>query len=524
MAEEEAHLFVLIHGLWGSPSHMLTVERAVKNSLIGVSKERVVTIKPSSFRFWKTYDGIQHCAEKVITDLLYEIETLKLKNKCKVVKISIVGYSLGGLIARYVVGLLEEMGFFEEVKPVFFCTFATPHVGVHFFRTNFFDRTANFLGKYLFGRTGLQLFVMDSPRLLVEMADPGSRYYQGLLRFEKLLLLANIRNDRSVAFYTSYVTEYSPFERWDTVNIKYLKGLPASTVGKSAVRPKFVDLRRSHKVSKPEERTGNKQEATSVIRSNKILRWSVIVLAAAILIPFYVPLILCISFYVSAYSVVKLRFVKKFNLLKHWDDVKLAVYRGGVIDAKHTEQGETRRKQRRRLARHESFKGDTSQFTENAMENMLLAEERFANPGNFTGEDEDSGEADIPHNDESESESDDTTALTATILKRSILDIKTDENDVIAEKYLTALENADQSEFPLFAEGSQLAFSDDQKTIVENLNKLDWIKIPVYHDLFNAHDGIVARRGEKTNPKGTCTIYLWGSILRNHIKNTYESS
>lgn len=528
---EEAHIFLLVHGLWGSPTHMLTIEKAVKNSLSGISKERIVTIRPSSFRFWKTYDGIQICAEKAIADLLYEIETLKVKNNCKVVKISIVGYSLGGLISRYVVGMLYEMGFFDEVKPVFFCTFATPHVGVHFFRKNFFDRFANFLGKYMFGKTGFQLFVSDSPLLLVEMSQPGSRYFEGLLKFEKLLLLANVRNDRSVAFYTSYITDHSPFDLWNTVNIKYLRDLPTSRIGKAKVRPKFIDLQRSHKVTSPAEHSGNLQEETSIFFRNKALRWTVVLAASSILVPFYIPLILCLSLYVSGYSLVKIRILLPPQVLKHWEEVKKSVFQGGEIDAQHAKQGETRRLQRHNLTRQESFKGDTSNFTENAMENMLFAEDRFVNqPGKLISEEEESTEdqetaADTPEElSDSDDNSKTNTSIIASFMKKSILDIQTEENDKIILEHLEMLRVDDYSEFPLFEETTKLDLSENEKTIVKNLNSLDWIKIPVYHNQFNAHDGIVARRGEQSCPKGTCTIYLWGSILRNHLKESTTST
>lgn len=539
-AEEEAHLFVMVHGLWGSPNHMLTIEKAVKNSLAALSSERIITIKPSSFRFWKTYDGIQRCAERVIADLLYEIETLKQTNKVKVVKISIIGYSLGGLISRYVVGLLYEMGFFEEVEPVFFCTFATPHVGVHFFKKNMFDRFANFIGKYLFGYTGLQLFNADSAALLSEMAEQELRYFKGLALFKRRILLANIKNDRSVAFYTSYITEYSPFDLLDSVNINYLKNLPPSKIGRATVWPKFIDLRRSHKVSSPEEYSGNVQEETSILRSNKFIRYTILLTAAVILVPFYIPLILFVSLYVSAYSVVKVKVLLAPNVAQHWLEVKEAVYRGGSVDAKHAKQGETRRKQRQHLARHESFKGDTSNFTENAMENMLFAEQRFVNGEPNVIEEEQNGVSDGPSeltsaensttetlvtevSDGSDSESEENSqpnkSIFAAFMRRKHnLDIHSEENDAAMTKYLSSLHDHDYSEFPLFEEHTKLSLPESQKRIIANLNKLEWIKIAVYHDLFNAHDGIVARRGEASNPKGTCTIYLWASILRNHLK------
>lgn len=546
---EDAHLFVLVHGLWGSPNHMLTIETAIRDTLTDVGSEKIVTLKPSSFRFWKTYDGIQRCAERVVADLLYEIETLKKNDHCKVVKISIIGYSLGGLISRYVIGVLEEMGFFTEVQPVFFCTFATPHVGVRFFRQNVFDRSANFLGQYIFGKTGGELFVTDSNKLLVTMADPDSRYYKGMQRFERRVLLANIKNDRSVAFFTSYITQYSPFDQLDTINVRYLDDLPSGRVGKHTVWPKMVDLYQSKKVANPSERSRNAQEATSVIRSNRVLRYLVLFTAASILIPLYIPVILCISYYVSAYSVLKVKVTKSPHVESHWELVKESVYRGGVIDADHAKQGEERRKQRRHLARHESFKGDTSNFTESAMENVLYAEQKYVNgdadvieENEHEGEDSNTGESDketpsgSPELEKhsvdntaafsTENSSDEKTESVPTPTKSALsklVDIKLSDNDAAMKVHLEKLERKDHN-YPLFKDEVKLPTTEDQDTIIENLNKLDWTKIAVYHDLFNAHDGIVARRGARTNPKGTCSIYLWASILRNHLHDAEEKN
>jgi hypothetical protein len=35
-----------------------------------------------------------------------------------ITRLSMVGYSLGGLIARYAVGLLDSKGMFEKIEPV----------------------------------------------------------------------------------------------------------------------------------------------------------------------------------------------------------------------------------------------------------------------------------------------------------------------------------------------------------------------------------------------------------------------
>ena len=58
-------------------------------------------------------------------------------------RLSIVGYSLGGLVARYAIGLLFHKGYFDRLEPVNFTTFVTPHLGMlkynhdtHIYMTN----------------------------------------------------------------------------------------------------------------------------------------------------------------------------------------------------------------------------------------------------------------------------------------------------------------------------------------------------------------------------------------------------
>jgi len=63
-----------------------------------------------------TYDGIEVGAERVTQEIEDYIKKLKDEGK-KVDKLSITGYSLGGLVGRYVVGLLYSRGVFDEVKP-----------------------------------------------------------------------------------------------------------------------------------------------------------------------------------------------------------------------------------------------------------------------------------------------------------------------------------------------------------------------------------------------------------------------
>ncbi|KAG5418697.1 hypothetical protein I9W82_003415 [Candida metapsilosis] len=525
---KSTHLFVLVHGLWGSPNHMRTIERYIKESLPSTTTDEIATLKPASFRFWKTYDGLDLNSRKIITEIFYEIESLREKNGLTVTKISFIGYSLGGLFSRYVIGLLNELGFFDQVEPVFFSTFATPHVGIEFFRDNIFDNIANIVGPYLFGKSGGQLFLADKEQILVQMADHNGKFYQGLTKFKKYTLLANVRNDRTVAFFTSFITPYSPFDEFDLVKIKYLKSLPETKIAGKLVRPKVVDLTRSHKLAHDDSKVfaGNLQEETPFIRKNKYARVLVILALVLLIFPLWVPFILTTSTMVSVYSFVKVKVHKLPNIQQHWSRVINYVYNDKPMDPEDAEASQKQRERRKHLAQHESFKGDTSHITENAMEGMLYAEERFLHRSKSSGsvipEHDESNEDDEDSDHKTVSKGDDNGSHLQQIYPDSrtstkLVEIDFKANDEVIKAQSSILQ--DYSDFSLFNKESKLNLDDQRKFIIKSLNELDWIKIPVFLDVWNSHDGIVSRRGPKTNPKGAATIGVWVSILRNYLQD-----
>ena len=64
-----------------------------------------------------TYDGIELGGERLCREIEDEIEALARRGY-KIERFSMAGYSLGGLVARYALGLLESRGFFEHITPV----------------------------------------------------------------------------------------------------------------------------------------------------------------------------------------------------------------------------------------------------------------------------------------------------------------------------------------------------------------------------------------------------------------------
>jgi len=193
-----------------------------------------------------TYDGIELGAERVTKEIEDHIAKLKEDGK-KVEKLSITGYSLGGVVARYVIGLLYTRGVFDTIQPMVshywdrcdsaskylrwqnFTTFATPHLGARTPLAGWHNDIFNNLGGRTLSTTGTQLFLVDSFRetsrpLLAVMADPNSIFARGLSGFKRRSVYANIVNDRAVPFYTAFMSKTDPFVDLDAINIHYIPG------------------------------------------------------------------------------------------------------------------------------------------------------------------------------------------------------------------------------------------------------------------------------------------------------------
>ena len=85
---------------------------------------------------------------------------------------------MGGLIARYLLGILHARNFFDAIIPVNFTTFATPHVGIPRYPSLVLS-IASKVGPRMLSKSGEQFFHADSwsdtgRPLLTVMADPST--------------------------------------------------------------------------------------------------------------------------------------------------------------------------------------------------------------------------------------------------------------------------------------------------------------------------------------------------------------
>lgn len=211
--------------LWGNPDHLKFVNETL---LASQDHGALHTLVAKSNTGMFTYDGIELCGERVTHEIEEELQQLESQGK-KVTKLSVVGYSLGGLIARYAIGLLYSRRWFDKLQPLNFTTFATPHLGTRTPLVGWHSELFNALGARTISQSGRQLFLLDNFRdtgrpLLSVMADPDSVFLRALRSFKRKSLYANIINDRTVPFYTAMITPHDPFVQLDAVDINYELG------------------------------------------------------------------------------------------------------------------------------------------------------------------------------------------------------------------------------------------------------------------------------------------------------------
>ncbi|OAQ33342.1 DUF676-domain-containing protein [Linnemannia elongata AG-77] len=153
----------------------------------------------------------------------------------KVTQFSFLGYSLGGLIGRFAMGLLDMEKFFHPVEqggrgiePVYFVTMATPHLGIRKPPQSNSAKVFNYLSSRMLSRTGEQLQLIDDyvngKPILLAMSEPESIFIHALNRFKRRAIYCNVRNDRSVPFWTASFSDADPFIELESLQIQYSSG------------------------------------------------------------------------------------------------------------------------------------------------------------------------------------------------------------------------------------------------------------------------------------------------------------
>lgn len=217
------HLIILVHGVWGNSTHLAYIEKQIKENIKPNDGTKIHTHKTGSHQGYLTYDGIDVNGKRISDEVWEQTKLIEQNGTDKVTKFSIVGYSLGGLISRYCIGYLNSQGYFDNIEPINFTTFCSPHVGILLPQSkNLSVRLYNTIAPFLLANTGAQFFLRDkvgefNKPLLVWMADPRSIFFKTLLKFKYRNLYANVVNDKRCSWYTSAISPN------DNVNSQYNK-------------------------------------------------------------------------------------------------------------------------------------------------------------------------------------------------------------------------------------------------------------------------------------------------------------
>ncbi|BEJ12904.1 hypothetical protein CspHIS471_0300780 [Cutaneotrichosporon sp. HIS471] len=211
----DVHLVLLLHGLYGSSTNLWCLEEEISRAHAASDCGLELHIlNAHSYGGALTWDGIDVNAHRVAKEVDDGIKRLEQQGR-RVTVFSITGYSLGGLIARALVGELHARtpSFFTLHRPASFCTIATPHLGV--LRYGSWRSTwVHAIGQRLFSRTGQQLFCLDHDigrPLLAQLADPNDKYLGALNAFPRIVIIANAVNDLTVPYATAAICTHDPF-------------------------------------------------------------------------------------------------------------------------------------------------------------------------------------------------------------------------------------------------------------------------------------------------------------------------
>ena len=224
-APAPTHLFVLVHGLGGTPEDLSCLER---NLLLGARREgfAALVLKPGCNVLARSFDGVRAGAARVADEIRAVVAAHPT-----LVDISLVGNSLGGIYARYAAALLfdEDAGTVAGLRPDAFLTTATPHLGVGpFGYLGLFPSPMRAVVGPMLGATTRELSLADGGRfgaedeapLLARMADAGTGsggkrrdeppFLAALGSFRRRCAYANAVNDFLVAYETASLDPDAP--------------------------------------------------------------------------------------------------------------------------------------------------------------------------------------------------------------------------------------------------------------------------------------------------------------------------
>ena len=224
-----ASLVVFIHGLHGHYDDFKPAVEALRKSKEVGETAGIVALRPTvlaSKHFLRfvgapTEKGILYCADLVVDVIRRFLETHSAAEHLKT--ISVVGHSLGGLIARAVCKSLYDSNIIGDkgetaalLRARAFISIASPHLGIRrpvsgsIFR-NTFNRLFHSIAPIVAGQTATELLLQDKDQVVKQMATDD--YIKSLACFDRLVCYGNVYNDLQVPLCTSTLRDRNPYRK-----------------------------------------------------------------------------------------------------------------------------------------------------------------------------------------------------------------------------------------------------------------------------------------------------------------------
>lgn len=207
----KTHLIVLTHGYLGSKkylAYLIAQLSQISDAYLCVSKCNQ-SLAGSAYDLFTMGSRLK----SEISEFLDSVDKSNLKY------ISFIGISLGGLVNRVCIGLGYETGKIYDLEPLYYISFATPHLGITDSKQIYHSacRVVS-KNKEVCFELNLESDFLKSTTL------PDSKYFKGLSSFGARYLFVNIRNDGIVNYNTSSISyvDYKDLINYDHPKTKHI--------------------------------------------------------------------------------------------------------------------------------------------------------------------------------------------------------------------------------------------------------------------------------------------------------------
>ena len=207
------HLIVCVHGMHGNASDFDCLRQVITTQIPDDTVVYAIKCNESD-----TGDGIRRGGERAADEVEHQLSTYGAQN---VHDMSIVGHSLGGLYARYMITVLHSRpkSIYHAIRKRRFITLAAPHLGATYhFHAHAISSTLKMVTSWIrpsLPTTHRELLLCDEPQILHTMATSPD-FLKAWSEFESTILYSNVWFDALVSYCSSSIELFHLRDHWVT--------------------------------------------------------------------------------------------------------------------------------------------------------------------------------------------------------------------------------------------------------------------------------------------------------------------